>query len=342
MKTRPNIFDYATSELSQDAFLCWLIAWADSEYKELDEDIWKLSQRFLSELINVPIKNIEVGRQLENIDVWVKVNDSHFIIIEDKKGTTEHSDQLERYAQVKAKNPAGKDLEKVLIYFKMEEQSDLSNIDAAKYKFVERHQMLLILGSYFSTVPKEKQNHILADYYENLVRLESAINSYKTLLPENWHYYSWMGFFSELQKSGNFNSAGWGYVSNPSGGFMGFWWNFLSPPEGLPTLYLQAQKGLLSFRMASTSKEENSRYKAIYQKVLHEKATDNNIELVRYGSAGKSMGIYKLAQDFLITNSEGILDYDKTVELLIKVSLLVTETFQKLSTLNLNNPKNGN
>ncbi|MFD2933106.1 hypothetical protein [Spirosoma flavum] len=29
--TRPNLFTYATSELSQDAFICWLAAWVNSK-----------------------------------------------------------------------------------------------------------------------------------------------------------------------------------------------------------------------------------------------------------------------------------------------------------------------
>ena len=29
--TPPNIFDYATKELSQDAVICWLIAWAGAD-----------------------------------------------------------------------------------------------------------------------------------------------------------------------------------------------------------------------------------------------------------------------------------------------------------------------
>nr|WP_260390277.1 hypothetical protein [Ornithobacterium rhinotracheale] len=33
MAEKPNLFQYATSELSQDAFLCWLIAWADAREK---------------------------------------------------------------------------------------------------------------------------------------------------------------------------------------------------------------------------------------------------------------------------------------------------------------------
>ena len=30
----PNLFDFATKELSQDAVICWLIAWADADATE--------------------------------------------------------------------------------------------------------------------------------------------------------------------------------------------------------------------------------------------------------------------------------------------------------------------
>lgn len=32
--TKPNLFNFATSELSQDAFLCYLFSFAKKEYKE--------------------------------------------------------------------------------------------------------------------------------------------------------------------------------------------------------------------------------------------------------------------------------------------------------------------
>ncbi len=35
---KPNLFSYATSELSQDAFICWLLAWAHPENKEINSD----------------------------------------------------------------------------------------------------------------------------------------------------------------------------------------------------------------------------------------------------------------------------------------------------------------
>ena len=34
--SKPNLFSFATSELSQDAFICWLVSWANNpEEKEL-------------------------------------------------------------------------------------------------------------------------------------------------------------------------------------------------------------------------------------------------------------------------------------------------------------------
>ena len=36
--SRPNLFGYATKELSQDAVICWLIAWAGVEQSKYPED----------------------------------------------------------------------------------------------------------------------------------------------------------------------------------------------------------------------------------------------------------------------------------------------------------------
>ena len=34
---KPNLFQYATSELSQDAILWWLLSWADNKHRILEE-----------------------------------------------------------------------------------------------------------------------------------------------------------------------------------------------------------------------------------------------------------------------------------------------------------------
>jgi len=82
MKKRPNIFDYATSELSQDAFLTWLIQWADKDYQEIDSSLNACAISFVQELLgkdnSYKIETVEAGRQWNNIDVWALVNNQYF------------------------------------------------------------------------------------------------------------------------------------------------------------------------------------------------------------------------------------------------------------------------
>ncbi len=97
---QPNLFNFATSELSQDALIAWLAQWADKKYEVTDKALHKCAQLFIKKLLgkdNYQVTDVISGRQWENIDVWILVNSQYFIIIEDKKGTKEHSDQLERY-----------------------------------------------------------------------------------------------------------------------------------------------------------------------------------------------------------------------------------------------------
>ena len=100
---RPNIFTHATSELSQDAFFTWLIQWADDKYRQFDESLHIVAKNFLSLLIGEKdssfIHNVSVGRQWDNIDIWVEVNEDIAIAIEDKVYTNVHDNQLIRYKE---------------------------------------------------------------------------------------------------------------------------------------------------------------------------------------------------------------------------------------------------
>ena len=107
---KPNIFDIATKELSQDAFITWLLAFADNDNQQYDKELNLCAKEFVSMLIkkqipnfNEPILTVEAGRQWKNIDVWAEVNNKYLIIIEDKTVTSEHSNQLERYKEIAEK-----------------------------------------------------------------------------------------------------------------------------------------------------------------------------------------------------------------------------------------------
>ena len=91
---RPNLFWYATSELSQDAVLCWLLSWADKKQESQNPILHKVGTSFLDSIyenakVKVPAsyENIEIRQQDGGIDILCIVNGDTAIIIEDKTGT---------------------------------------------------------------------------------------------------------------------------------------------------------------------------------------------------------------------------------------------------------------
>ena len=78
----PNIFDFATSELSQDAFLCWLAQWADPRFKQDNLLLHDLGKQFLydclskhNKMIETPFTKVEIKRQFKNSDILISINE---------------------------------------------------------------------------------------------------------------------------------------------------------------------------------------------------------------------------------------------------------------------------
>ena len=125
---KPNIFDIATKELNQDAFIAWLLQWAEPANKQFDEHLNLCGQEFVRRLISTQhqqsistISKTEVGRQWKNIDVWAKVyttEGNYLIIIEDKTFTSEHSNQLLKYKKSGEDFCLKNDFKLVCIYLK--------------------------------------------------------------------------------------------------------------------------------------------------------------------------------------------------------------------------------
>lgn len=92
-----NIFDYATKELSQDAFLCWLFAsWEDSDLQDV---VISLLKKFGIKVRAQDIYEIRAFTQICKIDVSIVIRTTgtlYFLFIEDKTDSSEHN-QLELY-----------------------------------------------------------------------------------------------------------------------------------------------------------------------------------------------------------------------------------------------------
>lgn len=104
MSVKHNLFAFATSELSQDAFFCWAL---DCLNRDEDSPLYGLGRSFWSLLSgrkndDLPkIKGVVIRRQFKHMDVLALVVYSNqtvdALVIEDKVNTSEHDDQIQKY-----------------------------------------------------------------------------------------------------------------------------------------------------------------------------------------------------------------------------------------------------
>lgn len=121
LQTKPNLFTYATSELSQDAFLCWLFEHialktgdiAHHVAKRLLEKMMQKAVHFYPQLQqkNVLDEPLKIERQVKQIDVLLTFESNQgektYIIIEDKTESGEsRKNQLEHYQSKLKINPS--------------------------------------------------------------------------------------------------------------------------------------------------------------------------------------------------------------------------------------------
>ena len=100
---RPNLFCYATKELSLDAMVCWLLAWARRKQETMDKALHACGLQMVKALLGKhrvkldDVTAVELSKQDHGIDVLARVNHRHVLLIEDKTKTRHHSNQLQRY-----------------------------------------------------------------------------------------------------------------------------------------------------------------------------------------------------------------------------------------------------
>lgn len=282
-----NIFYYAYKELSQDAVICWLIKCAYRNETRMSP-LRECGQKFIEALFakhdkNVPenLEKAEVWQQDNRIDVLARIGE-YVLLIEDKKGAKDHSDQLNTYYKkvLTGKTSAGKVDDGYILptYLKTGNQSlfDHTRIEhSTPYKVFDRRDFLKVVQPYSSACP------ILNDFTNYLKYEDDKTQSYKEWREnkeweENW--LAWQGFFRELENhlmvfsrdndligfddnhtdeygplENNWKSNwskdnpwGWNYVPNPSGGFAGFWWysNTVKSCGRDVSLYLQLEINL--------------------------------------------------------------------------------------------------
>lgn len=259
----PNIFKYATSELSQDAFILWLLDWANPKNANTDKSLCETAQAFARLLLdktNLEISSVVCKKQEHHIDVFAVINEQYALIIEDKTNTSEHGNQIKRYSEWVKKESKYANLELHCVYYKTgnESKHKLNSLkskyaedlhDEAFFRIITKEEVLDILQQTKST------NAILLDYIENVRILQQKTIAYAIDPYKDWKWETWQGFYLELEK--RLGKGDWGYVANPSGGFLGYWWHWC-PMSIDPTieLYLQFEQDKLCIKAYSKAETQ--------------------------------------------------------------------------------------
>ena len=318
---KPNLFNYATKELSQDAMICWLIKWADDRYVDADRALNSCGRKFVRALLrehgamSLP-ESIEtkIYRQDKGIDVLARVSPDHVLLIEDKTGTKDHSGQLKRYYKrvIEGRSRLGAVSEQNLypIYLKTGNQSQRKDrrIEEATegfyrpYRVFNRIEFLDVLRSY------KGDHQALIDYRDYLERWEVSTNAFRDWINDeqpNWSWKSWEGFYRYLEDE--LDTGKWSYVANRSGGFLGFSWKYIQVEEDdWPKIYLQLEADLknkrhvLCFKVGSGSKE-NARQRELkwYWHKLIREAGDGLVVRPRVMRGGWTMTVGHWEGDWL-------------------------------------------
>ena len=295
---RNNIFNFATSELSQDAFICWLCNWVNFDDNSLSEDEKKLkllATEFIEKMLGEKLEDrkVNIKRQYQKIDVLLEIqNKTEFItneneknpvvdiyvIIEDKVGTGLHSNQIEIYTKLiseKNKNiNKGKALIKT-VYYKIYDEDNMERLKENGVNVIlGRENILELLKEYKDKI----NNSIFENYHNYLSNIETDVNSYEKKNLEDWNSNCYIGFFKELKNEKNLlehaigrqKDCSWGYVNNSSGGFMGMWWFPLSEEKinkltetSDEDIYLQIeqynQKNIIAIKYSVPKKNKNNK-----------------------------------------------------------------------------------
>lgn len=318
--TLPNLFGYATSELSQDAFICWLLAWADPACRDADAALHECAVTFVGALFAAhgrqapAIQKVEIKRQDEHIDVLCVINDLYLILIEDKTHTKQHSDQLERYHAIVSRR-ADSAAFIVPIYFTTHDQSCYASVLRCGYRVFNRADFLRVL---MQGVERGVRNAIFLDFLAHLQHIENRVNAYATKeWTADWGRQAWVGLFKALQEA--LGAGKWDYVPNQAGGFVGFWWAGQGGDGCRQHLQLEHEKLCFKIRVDDLSQRRALRKQ--WHHAFKRKAAELGLPALGkpdYFGYGKHMTVL-VDPNYLRFGTDGLVDVPATVAYLRKV-----------------------
>ena len=327
--SRPSLFHFASSELSQDAFICWLLSWADPELEGHNSELHATAHDLILSLLakheyeyESQLESIDIKQQHSGIDIVAVLNEEMVLLIEDKVHTAAHSGQLSRYRAVLSND--FDDSQVFPIYFKTGDQSSFKRARKNGYEPFVREDFLEVLEA---GLKRGVSNNIFRDYHAHLSSIDEKVKSFEAIPVAEWPQAAWRGFFQFVQE--HLGTGNWKYVSNPSGGFMGYWWHSFATSDC--RAYLQLEEEKLCFKIAV---EEKGKYKHLRQE-WHDKITEVSTEIPlqvtkpdRFGY-GRCMTVAVFPGDYRVTDENEIIDLKASLKRLKQAEEVLTRAVQQ-------------
>ena len=176
-----------------------------------------------------------------------------------------------------------------------------------------------------------QESDIYGDYLNHLQSIEEAVQSFKSKPVNKWKKRAWIGFFQHLQSY--LGEGNWGYVANPSGGFMGFW-GLGHRVENNIDIYLQIEQKKICFKMSVPNKEGRSKIRDELYKLFKTEASEFDLKVTkpkRFGS-GRHMTFAVLDTD--VFENENSIDLQQVNRLMDEVQKFIDHTVSQYKNKN--------
>ena len=193
-----NLFDFATKELSQDAFLRWLFENYNCENESVRLACRKLFDSFTSEykehLDFDKITKLDTLAQWKNIDIVIRFEidaQEYWICIEDKTESKEHN-QLEIYnKQLELSNTNCRYVFKIFYKTNIIDIEERQRVEKQHWRIYDIFDIVPLFSNIDAT------SEVLAYYIESINSILSNVS--RTTPPDEWNLTAWHSFFNDYK-----------------------------------------------------------------------------------------------------------------------------------------------
>jgi hypothetical protein len=327
---KPNIFTYATSELSQDAFFCWLLEWSKKEYA--GEELNTISLNFINYILEKTnktkigeVNEIEIKQQENKIDFYAKINGAIIILFEDKLETQQHDNQLLRYKQYIEETY--KNYQHSYVYLK----SDIIwNVEKTKIK--EAGYLMIDIFDLLKIFKIPLNNELLNDYIQTVTLKANVYNSYNALPFAEWknNDKAWLGFYAYLESElDNCETGFWAGGLKTWVGLGHSYKEYESEIDDVIEVALVLDKNKIAIDALTTDvSTEIDEYQEYLRELVEKSSIGTAYNFHCLGKSGnKNNPRIITIDDIVIINKDGILDKEKTLNKIADIAKKFHECF---------------